>query len=225
MTGRGLTGLAALIVSAVVAIVTVREISIGREEVAEAEAASARSDWRAAVAHARAAAEAFLPGSPWPSRGALRLQTIGRDAEIRGDDETALLAYGALRTAMLATRAPIATSATDRWRTTAEGGLARVAASWSRPASSDGAEMARGARVPSRLAVGAPLVATTSILDELRDMQPVGSSALAAIGAASLAVIFALVRLATLGEGARQGGARTVALLGLMAYAMILLFR
>jgi len=48
--------LAALVLVAVVAIVTAREVAIGRGEIAMADAASAKSDWAEAIAHARAAA-------------------------------------------------------------------------------------------------------------------------------------------------------------------------
>jgi hypothetical protein len=118
--------LAALVVVCVVALAMTRELSIGREEVAAADAAAARSDWPEAIAHGRAAAEALVPGSPWPERGLRRLQAIGHDAEARGDDATALLAYGAIRSAALATRAPGGVGA--HWYVAAEDGLARVAA-------------------------------------------------------------------------------------------------
>ena len=109
-----------------VAVLTVREESAGRAAVASADAAAARSDWREAIAQARAAAEALAPGSPWPERGLRRLEAVGHDAEARGDDPIALLAYGAMRTAAIETRAPGTWS--DRWRQSAEEGLVRVAA-------------------------------------------------------------------------------------------------
>jgi L-aminopeptidase/D-esterase-like protein len=189
MSARRLAALAALVVASVVAITAVREIGIGREEMAQADAASARSDWPAAIAHARAAAQARLPASPWPGRGMLGLQSIGRDAEARGDEENALLAYGALRTAVLATDAPLGTSSSGRWRRAAEDGLARVAASWSLP-------RAGGAEGQFRLAVAVPPVASQAMVDELRDVHPVPSLTLELVAAASLAAIVVLVRLA-----------------------------
>jgi hypothetical protein len=203
---RHLFPLAALIIAPIVVIVAAREVSMGRREVGAAQAAAARSDWPEAIARARAAAEAFVPGSPWPDRGRLRLEAIGADAEARGDDETALLAYGALRTAALATRTAIGSlSSSDRWRTTAESGLARVAASHSGP-------------------VAPPRPSADSMLNDLRDEQPPGPWTLSLLAAASVAVIGALARLAWPGESARGiRGAQAVALLGFVAYAIILL--
>jgi hypothetical protein len=186
----------------VVAVVAVREVSVGRTEVAAAEASAARSEWPEAISHARAAAEARVPGSPWPDRGKVRLEAMGHDAEARGDDETALLAYGALRTAAIATRAPFATSvSTDRWRLAAEGGLARVAA--------------------RQTVAGNPSSSPESMLNDLRDLEAPAAWKLALLAAASLAVIVAAARLVWRGDGAR--GAQTIALLGFMAYAITLL--
>ena len=111
-------------------VLTAREFAVGRDAVAAADAAAAaKSDWREAIAQARIAAEALAPASPWPERGLRRLEAIGHDAEARGDDPTALLAYGAMRTAALETRAPGGRVRSDRWRHAAEEGLGRVAAS------------------------------------------------------------------------------------------------
>lgn len=99
--------------------------SAGRAALAAADSAAARSDWREAVAQARTAAEALAPGTPWRARGFRRLEAIGHDAEARGDDAIALLAYGAMRTAALETSGPGTSS--ERWRQTAEEGLVRVA--------------------------------------------------------------------------------------------------
>jgi hypothetical protein len=126
MRGRAATVLALLAVASVLAAATLREGSIAERESAAADAAAAKSDWSDAIAHARAAAEATVPGSPWPERGFRRLEATGHDAEARGDLDTALLAYGAMRTASLATRSLV--SRNDDWRARAEGGLARVAA-------------------------------------------------------------------------------------------------
>ena len=112
--------------ASVVAVAAAREASIGRTEDAAAAIAADKADWPAAIAHARAAAEAAAPASPWPEAGLRRLDTIGHDAAARGDEQTALLAYGAMRTAVLATSSPW--SDREPWRTRAEDGLARVAA-------------------------------------------------------------------------------------------------
>ena len=126
MKGRAAPLLALLVTGLVVAVAAVREGSLAQREATAADAASAKSDWFDAIGHARAAAEALVPGSPWPERGFRRLEAIGHDAEARGDLETALLAYGAMRTASLATRSLV--SLNEGWRTRAESGLARVAA-------------------------------------------------------------------------------------------------
>ncbi|HTQ47714.1 MAG TPA: hypothetical protein VMI75_33385, partial [Polyangiaceae bacterium] len=65
--------LVGLVVVAIVAIVTVREVAAGRAEVSLCDAAVQKSDWPEAIGHARAAAEALVPGSPWPEQGWMRL--------------------------------------------------------------------------------------------------------------------------------------------------------
>jgi hypothetical protein len=174
MTVRRSAALAGLVVVGVVAVVALRQVSIGQREVAAADEAAARSDWPEAIAHARAAAEALVPGSPWPERGKLRLEAIGRDAEARGDDETSLLAYGALRTAALATSAPPGLWSSSRsWRPIAEEGLARVAA--------------------SRPAIGTPGISTQAMLEDLRETQPPDTATRALLAAATLAVLGAVL--------------------------------
>lgn len=197
--------LGVLVAVVVVAVVTVREVSIGQSEAAAAEASAARSEWPEAIAHARAAAQARVPGSPWPGRGKARLEAMGRDAEARGDEETALLAYGALRTSAIATRAAFGSSvSTDRWRLAAEEGLARVAARQVFP---------RG-----------PSFSAESMLDDLRGVQGPAEWKFALLAAASLAVIVAMARLVWRGDGGRHArNAQTIALLGFAAYAIILL--
>jgi hypothetical protein len=119
-------------VAAVLAIVTAREFALGREEVAAADESARTADWAEAIVHARAAAQALALGSPWPDLGFARMQSLGRDAEARGDQRTALLAYGAMRTAALSTRAFGSHAA--RWRLEAEESLGRVAARRDAPA-------------------------------------------------------------------------------------------
>lgn len=199
---RGAT-LALLVVVAVAAVLTVREFAVGSAEIAAADAAAARADWPDAVAHARAAAEAIAPGSPWPQRGRARLEAIGHDAEVRGDDATALLAYGALRTVALATRGP--GSDANRLRARAEEGLARVAGSHATPAdpSSSGA-----------------------MLDALRDDGPPSTWLLVVLGASAAAMLGGLARLAWLGPNApRARTAQVVAAVGLAVYAIVCLTR
>jgi hypothetical protein len=116
---------AAATVAGVIAVAWAREASIGPAEMAAADAAAARADWPAAVAHARTAAEAVLPGAAWPDQALRKLQGIGADAEVRGDRDTALLAYGALRTAAVT---GLPWPRRDTWRAAAETGIARLGA-------------------------------------------------------------------------------------------------
>jgi hypothetical protein len=191
-----------LVVVAVVAIVTVREVAIGRSEVSLCDVAVQKSDWPEAIGHARAAAEALVPGSPWPERGWMRLEAIGHDAEARGDDETALLAYGAMRAAALATRAP--GSGWARRRTRAEEALARVAASGRDPTG--------------------PHVTADSMLEALRDQAPPAPWLLVALAASAIATLGALGRLAWLGDAAATARVtQGVAAIGFVAYALVAL--
>jgi hypothetical protein len=196
--------LAALLFVVVVAIVTVRQLQRGQVEVDLADAATQKSDWPMAITHARAAAEALAPGSPWPERGWLRLEAIGHDAEARGDDETALLDYGAMRAAAMATRGPF--SAWAQRRAQADEGLARVAASERSPT---------GQRV-----------AADSMLDALHEGEPAATWLLCTLAVSALAMVGGLGRLAWLGpEAAGARAAQVVAALGLLAYAAVTLTR
>jgi hypothetical protein len=204
---RRLLTLAALVVVAVLAVLTAREIAVGRTEVAAADEAAARSDWWEAVVHARAAAEALVPGSPWPERGRQRLDAIGRDAEARGDDPTAMLAYAAMRAAALATRAPGSDS--ERWRARAEDGLARVAS--------------------SRRDVGMPTTSAESMLDALRENEPPPTWRMALLAAAATSMLAGLAGLAWGPRAGKEAGARSariaqaLAAAGIVAYAIVLL--
>jgi hypothetical protein len=202
MTRRRAAALAALLLVTVVTVVTVRQLRAGHAAVDLADAAAQKSDWPMAIAHARAAAEALVPGSPWPERGWLRLEAIGHDAEARGDDETALLAYGAMRGAALATRGPL--SGSSGRRSQAEAGLARVATS-------------------ERSATG-QRVAGESMLDALREGEPPVSWLLYALATAALAMVGGLAQLAWRGPDATGGrAAQVIAALGLLAYAAVTL--
>ena len=191
----------ALVVVAVLAVATGRELSVGQVQVAAADAAADRSDWAEAVLHARAAAEALAPGSPWPARGWARLEAIGHDAEARGDDGTALLAYGAMRSAALATRAP--GSGADAWRRKADESLVRVAAS-------------------ARSATG-PHVSTDAMLDALRGTEPPPTWTVALLAAAGVAMLAGLGRLAWTRAPAGERVAQALAGVGFATYAAILL--
>jgi hypothetical protein len=124
--GRSLRTSTILAIAAMtLGVAIAREASIGAEAVAAADAAMARSDWPEAIDRSRAAAQAIAPFSRWPDRGASRLLQIGADAEGRGDSPTALLAYGALRSAAVSISGFDGRSA--RWRDQAADGLTRVA--------------------------------------------------------------------------------------------------
>lgn len=199
---RRLLSVLALVVVAVVAIVTVREMAIGHSEVSLCDAAVQKSDWPEAIGHARAAAEALVPGSPWPQQGWMRLEAIGHDAEARGDDETALLAYGAMRTAAMATRAP--GSGWAKRKAQAEEALARVASA---------------GRDPTE-----PHVTTDSMLEVFRDHSPPAPWLLVALAASAIASLGALGRLAWLGDGgANARVTQGVAAISFIAYALVAL--
>jgi len=118
--------LATLVVTGVLGVSAGREASAGAREIAAADLDAARGDWLDAIGHARAAAEAAVPASPWPERGFRRLESIGRDATARGDEPTARLAFAAMKTAALETRSPWF-DRTD-WVDRAEHGLSQLAA-------------------------------------------------------------------------------------------------
>jgi hypothetical protein len=192
----------ALVVVAIVAIVTMREVAAGRAEVSLCDAATLKSDWPEAIGHARAAAEALVPGSPWPEQGWMRLEAIGHDAEARGDDETALLAYGAMRAAAMATRGP--GSGWARRRAQAEEALARVAGATRDPTG--------------------PHVTGDSMLEALRDKAPPAPWLLVALAASAIATLVALGRLAWLGDAAAKARVtQGVAAIGFVAYALVAL--
>jgi len=202
---RGAIVPAALVVVAAVAVLSARELAAGQSEVRAADAAARRSDWAETIVHARAAAEALVPGSPWPERGWRRLEAIGHDGEARGDDGTAMLAYGAMRAAALAMRAPGAGS--DRWRTKAEEGLARVAS--------------------SRRDASGPQGTAESMLDALRASEPPPTWTLTLLGLAGVTTLGGLGSLAWRAWAAEPSGktrlAQAAAIVGFVAYAVVLL--
>jgi hypothetical protein len=202
MSAARVGALVALSMVAVVGVSTARELAIGQSEVAAADAAAARSDWGETVAHARAAAEALVPGSPWPARGWARLEAVGHDAEARGDDATAMLAYGAMRAAALATRAPGAGS--ERWQARAQEGLARVASSRTDP--------------------GSPRVTADSMLEALRQNEPPATWTVTVLGASGVAMLGGLAWLAWAGERASRARlAQAITAAGAITYVVVLL--
>jgi hypothetical protein len=203
---RGEIVAAALVVASSLAWLAAREMAVGQREDAAAEAAVARSQWIDAIAHSRSAAEAVAPWSPWPERGAHRLEALARDAEARGDDVTALLAWGALRSAAIATRS-LGPGGID-WRTAADHGIDRVAA-WRRDTSS-GATTGPAAAEPLRIALGHDDAPSTGSL-----------ALLAAALVAAVAGLAGLTRTRTAEAGARMAVALVAG--GFLAYAAGLL--
>lgn len=118
--------LATLVCVAILSAGAVRQLTVGSRAVLDCDAALERDDQRAAIGHARAAAEAVLPGSPYPRRGYERLDRIATQAENRGDDATAMAAWRAMRAAATETRGLGVGSA--EWRARADEGVARAAA-------------------------------------------------------------------------------------------------
>jgi hypothetical protein len=204
MSLRRAGALLGLLLVLVVGVSSARQVLAGGPELTLSDAAALKGDWPMAISHARAAAEAFAPGSPWPERAWQRLEAIGHDAEARGDDETALLAYGAMRAAALATRGPL-----TRWQTHrahAEEGLARVAASERDP---------RGRRETA-----------ASMLDALQESEPPATWLLAVLAAAAVGMLGGFARLAWLGpEAASARVPQVLTAVSLAAYAAIILTR
>lgn len=123
---------AIVLIAIVLAVATSYELRVGARGIDECDAALARGDRAAAIEAARAAAEAVVPASPYPSRAYHRLESIAREAESRGDDESSLGAWTAMRAAALATRGFGVRTA--EWNDMADAGIARVgSAAWGGP--------------------------------------------------------------------------------------------
>jgi hypothetical protein len=127
--------LATVVLVAVAGIAAFHETSTGANELAVADRDAVKGAWPEAIAHARAAAVAVAPGSPWSDRGFHRLESIGRDAIARGDEATARLAYAAMRTAAVEARSPW--SDHSDWSERAEEGLSRLPTARTGPTGAD----------------------------------------------------------------------------------------
>lgn len=101
---RGLVA-AAVLVAATAALWTT-QAQQGTRELARAEAAHRRGDVRLAIEHARAAAFARCPGCRAPDGARTLLERIAVDAEKKGDDESAIAAWRAVRAGELSRRSP-----------------------------------------------------------------------------------------------------------------------
>ncbi len=118
--------LAALAVASVLSVGIARQVTTGARAMRASDEALNVGDARGAIDGARAAAEALLPGSPYPRRGMERLAQVGRDAEARGDDPLAASAWRAMRTAAEETRA--LGGGNGEWLAEATAALSRLAA-------------------------------------------------------------------------------------------------
>jgi hypothetical protein len=200
------------VVAGVLTVATVREIGIGARAVAQADAALEAGNARDAVAPARAAAEAVVPGSPYPSRGYERLEGIAKDAEAHGDTATASAAWAAMRAAASATRGFGVW--TGGWQAEADEGLLRVGA---RPEPApDGTEPTRPKAEP------APTEQT--LLASLRRNETAPTLSFLLLGLGAVAFFGGLARLAWLaGEALTMRRVRVpgvVAACGLALYAL-----
>jgi hypothetical protein len=164
--------IAIALVATVLAVATIRQLRAGSRANDECDAALSHADRAGAIGAARAAAEAVVPGSPYPTWGYRRLETIARDAEIHGDDETSTAAWRAMRAAAIATRG--IGVRTGAWLAMADEGIARVGArGWSGP---DAAKLQTDVRPTEQ-----------ALLEQLKreDTPPTMTFVLLAVGAAA----------------------------------------
>jgi len=103
-----------------------RVLSDGRSDLAASDAAWATGDMIGATVHARAAARAYLPFAPHVGRAYLRLRTIAQSSEGRGDVETAIFAWRAIRAAAIGSRSLLTSH--ERQREVADAAIARLSA-------------------------------------------------------------------------------------------------
>lgn len=160
-----LLGIAALLGSA-----AFRVASEGRLELAASDAAWAAGDALGATVHARDAAKAYVPFAPHVQLAYRRLRDIAQNCEGRGDVESALFAWRAIRAAAIGSRSIASSHA--RQREVADVAIARLAAA-SRtgpaPAQRNDVEAARSyapalaADVPPRAPWSALLVAGAAL--------------------------------------------------------------
>jgi hypothetical protein len=196
-----------LMTVASLAVLASREVALGRDQLVAAEVDAAHGDWADAISHARSAAEARAPGSPWPARAARRLDELAHQAELRGDDDTALVAYGALRAAALSTRSIGASQ--SAWLAAAADGVARIAAR-------------RDAAGAGR--VGDSHDHASSIRETLRREDSPLTWTFAALALAAFALVGGLSILALSGHRRKwTHAARALCVGGLLIYAAVLL--
>ncbi|HQY63647.1 MAG: hypothetical protein IPF92_02245 [Myxococcales bacterium] len=114
----------ALTLAALVAAASTHEADEGARAIRASDAALAAKNPELAVAEAYLAATHVAPFSPWADRGHARLQAIADDAEARGDDDLAEIAWHAIRSAEVATSGPLSGNPARRRR--AELALGRI---------------------------------------------------------------------------------------------------
>jgi hypothetical protein len=102
-----------------------RVVAEGRSELAASDAAWASGDALGATVHARAAARAYVPFAPHVQLAYRRLRTVAQDCEARGDVESALFAWRAIRAAAIGSRSILTSHA--RQRAAADAAILRLA--------------------------------------------------------------------------------------------------
>jgi hypothetical protein len=95
---------AALVVGGLASIVTVRAIYDGEHALLACDEALRAKDYPTATARAREAAAWYAPGAPHVNAAYGRLVHIARTTEAEGNRESALLAWRAVRTAIIDSR-------------------------------------------------------------------------------------------------------------------------
>ena len=78
--------------------------SLGAEAMRASDALLAQGKPRQSAVEARRAAEAVVPGSPYPARGYARLEALAMAAELEGKPDDAAFTRRAMRGAAMATR-------------------------------------------------------------------------------------------------------------------------
>jgi hypothetical protein len=98
----------------------------GQRELAASDAAWSAGDSLGATVHARAAARAYVPFAPHVAAAYRRLRAVAQDSEGRGDVESALFAWRAVRAAAIGSRSIL--TAHERQREVADAAIARLSA-------------------------------------------------------------------------------------------------
>lgn len=142
--------LAAILTVAILVSALVHVWLRGKHAMEASDAALSKGDPRTAITHAKEAAQARAPFSPYPERGKQRLHDIAQNGEERADFDTATIAYRALR-------AVCASSAVGRPQPCAEEadlGLERIAARTGIPVAPDEVDTSPPLLLPIFIMVG-----------------------------------------------------------------------